>query len=101
MAKGNFTTGDCIIAKRLDGIVFKGLFEYEYNDGSFCIVDVNTNRKYLCKRNDVKMATEDEAKEIKHLAKVNHTTLKERNQHITTNEETSDEELEEALAATE
>lgn len=101
MAKGNFTKSDCVIAKRLDGIKFKGLFEYKYNDGSFCVVDVNTNRKYLCRPKDVEMASEDEAKEIKRLAKANNTMLKERNPQSSTDDETNEEELEEALAAIE
>lgn len=99
MAKIKFTKGDCVTAKKWNGEEFIGLYEFTYDDGEHCIIDVKTNKRFCSHNKDVKLASDSEAKEIKQLAKENKTKPME---NISTTTETIDnEELEEALAATE
>ncbi len=99
MAKVILTKGDCVVAKKWSGEEFLGIFEYSYLDGSHCVVDVKTNKRFNVKKNDIKLANEDEEKAIKKFVKENKVKVRE-NTETATKENTEDE-LEEALVATE
>lgn len=71
MAKTVFSKGDSVNAKKWSGASFLGIYELAYDDGSHCVLDVTSGKSFNVHPNDIKMATEDEAKEIKKLAKEN------------------------------
>jgi hypothetical protein len=98
MAKVNLVKGDHIVAKKWSGEEFLGVYEYSYQDGSHCVIEVATNKRFNVKHKDFRMANEDEEKEIKKLVKENKTKIRE-NVEVAT-KGTQESELEDALAAT-
>ena len=97
MGKLILVKGDHVVAKKWSGEEFLGVFEYSYLDGSHCIFEVKSNRRFNAKPNDVRLPTDEEEKEIKRLIKDKKIKLKE---PLTTVKETANnEELEMALAA--
>ena len=97
MAKYNLTKGDHVVAKKWSGEEILGLFEYTYSDGSHCIFDVKTNKRFNTKRKDVREVTEEEEKEIKKILKEKKDYLKNAKIEDTPKEE-ENEELNIALA---
>ena len=71
MSKTNFTKGDSVNCKKWSGASFLGIYELTYDDGSHCVLDVTSGKSFNVHPEDIKMATEDEAKEIKKLSKEN------------------------------
>ncbi len=71
MANTNFTKGDSVNAKKWNGTSFLGIYENMYDDGSHCVLDVTSGKSFNVHPTDVKMATEEETKEIKKLSKEN------------------------------
>jgi hypothetical protein len=70
MGKIVFNSGDCVSCKKWSGEQFLGIFECTYQlDSSHCVIDVNTGKRYNVYPKDIKMATEDEAKQIKRISK--------------------------------
>ena len=63
MAKTVFSKGDSVNAKKWSGTSFLGIYEHMYDDGSHCVVDATTGKRFNVHPDDVKMATEEEAKE--------------------------------------
>jgi hypothetical protein len=93
--KINFIKGDCVSAKKWSGEEFLGIFEYTYDDGSYCVMDASNNRHFNVLKGCIKHATEEQEKTIRVL-------VKERNVKITTPKtEVNNAELEYALEATE
>lgn len=110
MAKTVFSKGDSVNAKKWSGTSFLGIYEHMYDDGSHCVVDVTTGKRFNVHPDDVKMASEEEAKEIKKLSKENNVKLREdgTKTYVTskatpkpTEEPKVDEELEAAMEAIE
>ena len=97
MAKKHvFMNGDAVVAMKWSGEKFLGIFENYYNDGSSCVLDVKENVKFNVKHGDIKLAKDEDEKEIKQLAK----ELNARKQQKKKKEETIDkEEMEEILVA--
>ena len=78
MAKLTLVKGDHIVAKKWSGEEFIGIFEYGYQDGSHCVVEVSTNKRFNVKAKDVvRYTNEDEEKEIKKIIKERKIILKE------------------------
>lgn len=103
MAKQSYVKGDCVRAKKWSGESFLGMYEHTYDDGSHCVVDPSTGKRFNVLKSQLKMATDEEAKEIKRLAKENNIEARDkvsglRAGHSKTEQ---DSELEAALAATE
>ena len=71
MAKTVFSKGDSVNAKKWSGTSFLGIYEHTYNDGSHSVVDVSSGKRFNIHKDDIKMASEEEAKEIKKLSKQN------------------------------
>lgn len=71
MAKSNFVKGDNVSCKKWSGAPFLGIYEHTYNDGSHSVIDVSSGKRFNVHKDDVKMASEEEAKEIKKLSKQN------------------------------
>lgn len=71
MAKSNFTKGDYVSCKKWSGAPFLGIYEHTYNDASHSVVDVSSGKRFNIHEDDIKMASEEEAKEIKKLSKQN------------------------------
>jgi hypothetical protein len=110
MAKTVFSKGDSVNAKKWSGTSFLGIYEHMYDDGSHCVVDATTGKRFNVHHDDVKMASEEEAKEIKKLSKENNVKPREDDTktYVTgkatpkaTEEPKVDEELEAALEAVE
>lgn len=110
MAKTVFSKGDSVNAKKWSGTSFLGIYEHMYDDGSHCVVDATTGKRFNVHPDDVKMASEEEAKEIKKLSKENNVKPREDDTktYVTgkatpkaTEEPKVDEELEAALEAIE
>ena len=71
-----FNRGDYVKCKKWDGVEILAILEYTYPlDSSHCVVDVKTTKRFNIRPNDIKLATEEEAKEIKRLSKENNITL--------------------------
>ena len=111
MAKTVFSKGDSVNAKKWSGTSFLGIYEHMYDDGSHCVLDVASGKSFNVHPEDIKMATEDEAKEIKKLSKENNIKPRDNGAktYVTgkpttpkaTEEPKVDEELEAALEAVE
>lgn len=71
MAKTVFSKGDSVNAKKWSGASFLGIYEVTYDDGSHCVIDVTSGKSFNVHSEDIKMATEEETKEIKKLSKEN------------------------------
>lgn len=69
MAKTEFSKGTCVRAKKWSGEEFFGVFEYTYEDGSHCVLDVSTTKRFNVKKDDLTLANEEEEKDIKKLMK--------------------------------
>lgn len=98
MAKLNLVKGDHVVAKKWSGEEFLGLYEYNYLDGSHCIFELGSHKRFNAKPKDVRLPSEDEEKEIKRLIKENKAYLKALKEP---QKETPNEELEMALSAIE
>lgn len=96
MGKVILVKGDHVVAKKWSGEEFLGVYEYRYLDGSHCIFEVKSNRRFNAKPNDVRYPTDEEEKEIKRIIKDKKIKLKEPSPTVNT---TANEELEMALAA--
>lgn len=103
MGKLILSKGNAVIAKKWSGEEFIGLFEHTYKDGTHCVLDVKTNKRFNIKAKDIKLATEDEAKEAKRLAKKNNAVVRDNvGEKIVKHKENNEsEELKLALASTE
>jgi hypothetical protein len=110
MAKTVFSKGDAVNAKKWSGTSFLGIYEQTYDDGSHCVVEVTSGKRFNVHLEDVKMASEEDAKEIKKLSKENNVKPREDDSKTyvtgkTTPKEVEepkvDEELEAALEAVE
>lgn len=77
MAKTVFSKGDSVNAKKWSGTSFLGIYEHMYDDGSHCVLDVVSGKSFNVHPTDVKEATEEEAKEIKRIAKENNVKPRE------------------------
>jgi hypothetical protein len=71
MAKSLFSRGACVRAKKWSGQEFFGVLEYTYDDGSHCVLEVATAKKFNVKKDDLTLANEEEEKDIKKLMKEN------------------------------
>ena len=99
MAKLTLVKGDHIVAKKWSGEEFIGIFEYGYQDGSHCVVEVSTNKRFNVKAKDVvRYTNEDEEKEIKRIIKERKIVLKETPNNDTA---TTTNDLDALLASTE
>ena len=65
MAKTNISKGDCVKGKKWSGAEIIGVYEYAYDDGSHCVLDVTNGKRFNIKPKDLELASEDEAKDIK------------------------------------
>lgn len=107
MAKTNFSKGDCVKGKKWSGAEIKGVYEYTYDDGSHCVLEVANGKRFNIKPKDLELASEDEAKEIKKLQKENHLKLHDKADSMSVvkdlvkDEEETKEELDIALAGDE
>ena len=103
MAKQIYVKGDCVRAKKWSGESFLGMYEHTYDDGSHCVVDPSTGKRFNVLKSQLKMATDEEAKEIKRLAKENDIEIRDKvsNTRAGYSKTEQDSELEAALAATE
>jgi hypothetical protein len=107
MAKTNFSKGDCVKGKKWSGAEIKGVYEYTYDDGSHCVLDVTNGKRFNIKPKDLELASEDEAKEIKKLQKEKHLKLHDKADSMSVvkdlvkDEEETKEELDIALAGDE
>lgn len=103
MAKHNFVKGDCVRAKKWSGESFLGMYEHTYDDGSHCVVDPSTGKRFNVLKPQLKMATDEEAKEIKRLVKENNIEVRDKvfNTRVGHSKIEQDSELEAALAASE
>ena len=75
MAKSLFSKGACVKAKKWSGQEFFGVLEYTYDDGSHCVLEVATSKRFNVKANDIELADEEAEKDIKKLMKENKLTL--------------------------
>ncbi len=107
MAKTNFSKGDCVKGKKWSGAEIKGVYEYTYDDGSHCVLEVANGKRFNIKQKDLELASEDEAKEIKKLQKEKHLKLHDKADSMSVvkdlvkDEEETKEELDIALAGDE
>ena len=107
MAKINFSKGDCVKGKKWSGAEIKGVYEYTYDDGSHCVLEVENGKRFNIKPKDLELASEDEAKEIKKLQKEKHLKLHDKADSMSVvkdlvkDEEETKEELDIALAGDE
>ena len=101
MAKETYVNGNHVVAKKWNASSeeFLGIYEYDYSDGSHCVMEIKTNRRYNIKPKDVRNPTNEEEEEIKNLLKERKAILKEMKKEIT--EKKNNEELDMALASTE
>lgn len=103
MGKQIYVKGDCVKAKKWSGESFLGMYEHTYDDGSHCVINPENGKRFNVLKGQLKMATDEEAKEIKRLAKENDIEIRDkvystRAGHSKTEQ---DNELEAALAASE
>ena len=75
MAKTEFSKGACVRAKKWSGEEFFGVLEYTYDDGSHCVLEVSTAKRFNVKKDDLTLANEEEEKDIKKVMKENKLTL--------------------------
>lgn len=75
MAKSLFSRGACVRAKKWSGQEFFGVLEYTYDDGSHCVLEAATAKKFNVKANDIELADEEAEKDIKKLMKENKLAL--------------------------
>ena len=75
MAKTEFSKGACVKAKKWSGDEFFGVLEYTYDDGSHCVLEVATSKRFNVKKNDIELADEEAEKDIKKLMKEKKLTL--------------------------
>ena len=108
MAKINFSKGDCVKGKKWSGAEIKGIYEYSYDDGSHCVLEVSSGKRFNVKEKQLQMASEEESKEIKKLQKEKHLKLHDKADAVSTGknlsqkkEEKNSEELDIALAGDE
>jgi len=107
MAKTEFSKGDCVKGKKWSGSEIIGVYEYTYDDGSHCVLEVANGKRFNIKPKDLELASEDEAKEIKKLQKENHLKLHDKAdsmqvvKDLVKDEEETKEELDIALAGDE
>lgn len=107
MAKTIFSKGDCVKGKKWSGAEIKGIYEYAYDDGSHCVLEVSSGKRFNVKEKELQMADEEEAKEIKKLQKENHLKLHDKAdsmqvvKDLVKDEEETKEELDIALAGDE
>ena len=66
-----YIKGDYVSAKNWSGEHLLGIYEYQYLDGEHCITNAKNGRKFCAHHHDVRMATEEQVKEIKKLMKEN------------------------------
>lgn len=96
MTKIILTKGDCVSAKKWSGEQFLGIYEHTYDDGSYLVRDVKLMRDFNVHKRQIRLATEEEEKQIKQLLKEPIITNDDNKE-----EHNNDDELDEALAATE
>lgn len=99
MAKQNFSKGDYVNAKKWSGASFLGMYEHCYNDGSHCVIEASTGKRFNVLAGKLKAANEEEVKEIKRLVKEN--DIKPRETVSDNLAGKNDSDLEAALAASE
>ena len=95
----NLVKGNFVSAKKWSGEHFLGVYEYTYDDGSHCVLEVSTYKCFNVRKGCIKHATEEQEKEIKALLKERKIASAEKKAE--SKKETSDEEFESVLAATE
>jgi hypothetical protein len=96
MAKIVFNHGDYVKARKWSGHTFLGIYEHTYDDGSHCVLDAESGKRFNSHPHDVKMASDEEIEQIK--------TLIKNNKNIEVNkkpQETPKEDLEALLEAAE
>lgn len=71
MMNNIFTKGDSVNCKKWNGTQFLAIYEYMYEDGSHCVVDVTNGKRFNIHHTDIQNATEEEIKQIKKLTKQN------------------------------
>lgn len=100
MAKINFISGDCVSGKKWNGDPILGVYEYSYDDGSHCVLEASSGKRFNIYAKDLKKATEEEEMDIKKLMKENHIKPYIKNGDVTktTKKKEEDEELSIALA---
>lgn len=107
MAKTVFSKGDCVVGKKWSGAEIVGVYEYSYDDGSHCVLEVSTNKRFCIKPKDLQLLNDEEAKEVKKLMKEKKLKLHEKadvvssTKNLSTVEEKKKEELDVALAGDE
>jgi hypothetical protein len=98
MAREIYVKGNHVVAKKWYAHdEFLGIYEYGYQDGSHCVREIKTNKRFNVKPKDIRNPTNEEEEEIKKLLKKRKVLLKEMKKEVT--EEKNSEELEMALAA--
>ena len=65
MSNTEFKQGDAVIGKKWNGSPIIGVYEYTHDNGSHCVLDVETERRFNIKIGDLKLASETEAETIK------------------------------------
>lgn len=69
MTKTVISKGACVRAKKWSGDEFFGVLEYTYDDGSHCVLEVATAKRFNVKKDDLTIANEEEEKDIKKIMK--------------------------------
>ena len=69
MAKTEFSKGDAVVGKKWSGATVYGILEYSYDDGSHCVLEASSGKRFNVKVNELQLATEEEEKDIKRLFK--------------------------------
>lgn len=83
MAKTVISKGACVKAKKWSGDEFFGVLEYTYDDGSHCVLEVATAKKFNVKPNDIELADEEAEKDIKKMMKDNKLKLGKKPDKVT------------------
>lgn len=83
MAKKEFSKGACVKAKKWSGDEFFGVLEYTYDDGSHCVLEVATAKKFNVKPNDIELTDEEAEKDIKKMIKDNKLKLGKKPDKVT------------------
>lgn len=69
MSKKTFTNKEIVKCKKWDGEEFHGMYLYTYNDGTHCVLEAKTNKRFNVLEDDIEEVSEEKAKEVKKLIK--------------------------------
>ena len=97
MAKTNrFANGDLVSGKKLNGDSFLGVYEHEYDCGDHAVFD--GEKRFCVHKKDCHLANDEEASIIKETILKNMKSAKKpKKKKVETEEELSEDELEEML----